>query len=88
MSKNLPQTSATACNHPAVSAITVIDTSDRMPFCDEDADEFDLDDLLEEPDHPAYCSQNHGDCNTCSLVNYGRDCMNNPVIDYFVEVQP
>ena len=35
----------------------------------------------EEPDHPAYCSQNHGDCSTCSLVNYGRDCMNNPVSD-------
>jgi hypothetical protein len=26
-----------------------------------------------------YCTQNNGNCPTCSLVNYGRDCMNNPV---------
>ncbi len=26
-----------------------------------------------------YCSQNHHDCGTCSLVNYGRDCHNNPI---------
>lgn len=26
-----------------------------------------------------YCTQNGGDCVTCSLVNYGRDCMNNPL---------
>jgi hypothetical protein len=26
-----------------------------------------------------YCSQNNGDCKTCSLVNYGRDCHNNPI---------
>ena len=25
-----------------------------------------------------YCTQNKGDCDTCSLVNYGRDCQNNP----------
>lgn len=25
-----------------------------------------------------YCTQN-GDCKTCSLVNYNRDCMNNPI---------
>jgi hypothetical protein len=25
-----------------------------------------------------YCTQNNGKCNTCSLVNYGMDCMNNP----------
>lgn len=24
----------------------------------------------------AYCTQNNGDCETCSLVNYGRDCRN------------
>ena len=24
-----------------------------------------------------YCTQNDGDCKSCSLVNYGRDCMNN-----------
>jgi hypothetical protein len=28
---------------------------------------------------PDYCTQNNGDCSTCSLVNYGRDCHNNPV---------
>ena len=26
-----------------------------------------------------YCTQNAGDCQTCSLVNYGRDCMNNSI---------
>jgi hypothetical protein len=26
-----------------------------------------------------YCTQNNSDCETCSLVNYGRDCRNNPV---------
>jgi hypothetical protein len=26
-----------------------------------------------------YCSQNDGDCSTCSLVNYGRDCENSPI---------
>jgi hypothetical protein len=26
-----------------------------------------------------YCTQNQGDCSTCSLVNYGKDCLNNPV---------
>lgn len=26
-----------------------------------------------------YCTQNNGDCTTCSLVNYNRDCKNNPV---------
>jgi len=29
-----------------------------------------------------YCTQNAGDCSTCSLVNYGRDCMNNSVDDF------
>jgi len=28
---------------------------------------------------PDYCVQNEGDCKTCSLVNYGRDCQNNVV---------
>lgn len=27
----------------------------------------------------AYCTQNNGDCGTCSLVNYGLDCANNPL---------
>ena len=26
-----------------------------------------------------YCTQNNGDCSTCSLVNYNRDCYNAPV---------
>jgi len=26
-----------------------------------------------------YCTQNDGDCKTCSLVNYGMDCQNNPI---------
>jgi hypothetical protein len=47
---------------------------------DEDED-FDLMSLLEEPDHPEYCTQNGGDCSTCSLVNYGLDCQNNRVSD-------
>ena len=24
----------------------------------------------------AYCTQNNGDCKSCSLTNYGRDCEN------------
>jgi len=35
----------------------------------------------DEPDHPPYCTQNGGDCSTCSLVNYGLDCQNNLVSD-------
>lgn len=27
----------------------------------------------------SYCTQNEGDCGTCSLVSYGRDCHNNTV---------
>jgi hypothetical protein len=27
-----------------------------------------------------YCTQNNGDCFTCSLVNYGRDCYNNNIM--------
>ncbi len=27
----------------------------------------------------SYCTQNSGNCSTCSLVNYGRDCRNNPL---------
>lgn len=27
----------------------------------------------------SYCTQNKGDCSTCSLVNYGRDCRNQPL---------
>ena len=26
-----------------------------------------------------YCSQNNGDCETCSLLNYGKDCNNNNI---------
>ena len=28
-----------------------------------------------------YCTQNDGDCSTCSLVSYDRDCQNNPIDD-------
>jgi hypothetical protein len=28
---------------------------------------------------PRYCSRNFFGCESCSLVNYGRDCRNNPV---------
>jgi len=33
-----------------------------------------------------YCTQNDGNCQTCSLVNYGRDCMNEPVEEEGKEV--
>ena len=26
-----------------------------------------------------YCTQNNGDCATCSLVSYGRDCHNESI---------
>ena len=26
-----------------------------------------------------YCTQNNGDCKTCSLANYNLDCENNPI---------
>jgi hypothetical protein len=28
-----------------------------------------------------YCTQNNGDCQTCSLVNCDTDCKNNPIIE-------
>lgn len=28
---------------------------------------------------PDYCTQNGGACLTCSLANYGRDCVNNKI---------
>jgi len=31
------------------------------------------------PSLKVYCTQNQGDCSTCSLKNYGRDCQNNKV---------
>lgn len=27
----------------------------------------------------SYCTQNDGNCETCSLVNYNRDCQNNTI---------
>lgn len=27
----------------------------------------------------SYCTQNDGKCESCSLVNYGRDCFNQPI---------
>ena len=35
--------------------------------------------LFLEKERSDYCTQNHGDCKTCSLVNYGLDCQNNPI---------
>lgn len=77
----------TPCNPVSLS---VTDISDCMPMVVEDVPMLNIDDLLEpefpclndlleEPDRPEYCSQNGGDCSTCSLVNYGLDCMNNRV---------
>ena len=33
----------------------------------------------------SYCTQNEGDCETCSLVNYGRDCYNVPLTEDTIE---
>jgi hypothetical protein len=35
---------------------------------------------------PDYCTQNNGNCVTCSLVSYGRDCRNNQVLTKRVPV--
>jgi hypothetical protein len=29
-----------------------------------------------------YCTQNAGNCETCSLVSYGKDCRNKPVPEH------
>jgi len=76
-----------------VYIVIVRDESDSFPMCHEDVPVLDMDNLLEEPDmilepiddelepeSPPYCTQNHGNCSTCSLVNYGLDCQNNRVI--------
>ena len=34
-----------------------------------------------ERENSGYCMQAGSHCHTCSLVNYGRDCRNNPVED-------
>lgn len=34
---------------------------------------------MENNDRLFYCSQNNGDCETCSLSNYWRDCQNNRI---------
>lgn len=34
-----------------------------------------------------YCTQNNGDCETCSLVNYGRDCENVPLTETLFECE-
>lgn len=34
---------------------------------------------ISEMDLQSYCVQNDGDCSTCSLVNYGKDCHNNKI---------
>jgi hypothetical protein len=28
----------------------------------------------------SYCTQNNGDCSTCSLSSYNKDCQNNPIV--------
>lgn len=33
-----------------------------------------------------YCTQNNGDCTTCSLTNYGRDCKNNEGADWALSI--
>lgn len=30
---------------------------------------------------PSYCTQNDGRCSSCSLSNFGRDCMNNVIVE-------
>ena len=34
-----------------------------------------------------YCSQNNHDCSTCSLVNHGHDCHNNPICKEVIDKQ-
>ena len=34
-----------------------------------------------EREQTGYCLQPGSHCHTCSLVSYGRDCRNNPVVD-------
>lgn len=34
---------------------------------------------MEKVEKENYCSQNNNHCETCSLVNYNRDCHNNVV---------
>jgi hypothetical protein len=33
-----------------------------------------------------YCTQNNGECATCALVNYGRDCANHEGADWAITV--
>lgn len=84
---------------PAVSSnpvsLTVTDISDSVPVCHEDADVFDLDDLLEEPQaepitrHPSYCTQNNGDCSNCPLMVDGVDCHGHiNLLEVLEEVNP
>jgi hypothetical protein len=37
-------------------------------------------DELADVHRPPYCVQPTVTCEECSLVNYGRDCRNNPII--------
>lgn len=36
---------------------------------------------------PEYCTQNNGDCSTCSLVNYGKDCKNEKLFEINIDWQ-
>jgi hypothetical protein len=49
--------------------------------------EFNSNDLGGKNIMKSYCTQNSGDCSTCSLVNYGRDCRNNPLADDALAVE-
>ena len=33
----------------------------------------------QESEEKEYCTQNEGNCKTCSLANYNRDCRNEPI---------
>lgn len=57
-----------------------VDTKDGWNYENEDGETVNAVDRNEVvPVGPDYCIQNNGDCETCSLVNYGRDCRNNAI---------
>jgi hypothetical protein len=42
---------------------------------------FEMDDEFDKYNKtPDYCTQNNGDCPSCSLTNYGLDCANNRIL--------
>lgn len=57
-----------------------IDTYDGWYYENEDGQSVNAVDRGEVvPFGPDYCEQNGGDCSTCSLVSYGKDCRNNEI---------